>query len=105
MSETRTVSVTILDREYQISCPDNEVDALLKAVDYLNGKMREIRDKSVIGLDRIAVMAALNITHELLDARSAQDREQSLQQDQQERLQQLSVRIDDVLVPHGKDDS
>jgi len=62
-----TVTVTILDRDYQVSCKPEERDALLNSARYLNDKMREIKaNGSVIGLERIAVMAALNIAHELL---------------------------------------
>lgn len=59
--------VRILDKEYRIACEPDEVDGLRSSAQYLNDQMRLIRDKgSVIGADRIAVMAALNITHELL---------------------------------------
>ena len=68
------VSVRILEKEYQVSCPANERTDLLDAAEMLNAKMREIRDSGkVVGLDRIAVMAALNIANELLHAR-AKDR-------------------------------
>ncbi|MGH8494687.1 MAG: cell division protein ZapA [Gammaproteobacteria bacterium] len=64
------VSVRILDKEYQVSCPLEERAALLDSAELLNGKMREIRDSGkVVGLDRIAVMAALNLAHEVLEAR------------------------------------
>ena len=62
-----TVSVKILDREYQISCPPSEQDALLKAAHHLDENMRKIKARGTIhGLEKISVMAALNITHELL---------------------------------------
>ena len=65
--EASRVSVKILEKEYQVTCPVEERPALLDSAAYLNRKMREIRDSGkVIGLDRIAVMAALNIAHELL---------------------------------------
>lgn len=61
------VSITILGKEYLIACPDDEKSELLASSAYLDRKMREIRDQGkVIGTDRIAVMAALNIAHELL---------------------------------------
>lgn len=70
MSEpTITLSVNILDRDYQVSCPESEQQSLLKSARYLDEKMREIRSKgSVVGNDRIAVMAALNVSYELLDS-------------------------------------
>ena len=67
MSEPTTVSVRILDKEYQVSCPPEEVDELTGAARFLDERMREIRETGkVFGLDRIAVMAALNISHEFL---------------------------------------
>ena len=63
----KTISVQILDKEYQVSCPPDEVEALKRSAEYLDRQMREIHDKSsVFGLDRIAVMASLNITNDLL---------------------------------------
>jgi cell division protein ZapA len=54
----------------RIACSEEEKADLLKAVEYLDSKMRQIRDASkVIGVERIAIMAALNITHELLTMR------------------------------------
>ena len=62
-----TVVVKILDREYQISCPPSEQDALLKSARYLDENMRKIKARGTIhGLEKISVMAALNITHELI---------------------------------------
>ncbi|MDF0733290.1 cell division protein ZapA [Pseudomonas entomophila] len=67
MSSSNSVTVQILDKEYSIICPPEERNNLVSAARYLDGKMREIRSSGkVIGADRIAVMAALNITHELL---------------------------------------
>ena len=70
MSEpTITLSVSILDRDYQVSCPESEQQSLIQSARYLDEKMREIRSKgSVVGNDRIAVMAALNVSYELLDS-------------------------------------
>jgi cell division protein ZapA len=72
MSEERIsrVSVRLLDREYQVACPVDERSDLLDSAEYLDGKMREIRDTGgVVGLDRIAVVAALNIANELIKLR------------------------------------
>ena len=66
-TEPARVSVRILDKEYFVACPHDERAALLDAAEFLNGRMREIRDTGkVVGLDRIAVMAALNLANELL---------------------------------------
>ena len=68
--EARGLDVNIMGREFRVSCTEEERRDLLKAVDYLNGKMREMRDTGkVIGVERIAIMAALNITHEYLSTR------------------------------------
>jgi cell division protein ZapA len=62
--------VTILDREFRVTCPVNEREELLEAVAYLDRNMREIRDAGKINsIERIAITAALNITHELLTTR------------------------------------
>ncbi len=74
-SAVARVSVRILEKEYQVACPASERPDLLQAAEMLNDKMREIRESGkVVGLDRIAVMAALNITNELLKARNAGDK-------------------------------
>jgi cell division protein ZapA len=63
----KTIEISILGRSYKIACEDGEREALLEAVAYLDGKMGEIKKLGkVSGTDRIAVMAALNIAHELL---------------------------------------
>ena len=69
MSDERItrVSVRILDREYQVACPAEERSDLLDSAEYLDAKMREVRDTGkVVGLDRIAVISALNIANELI---------------------------------------
>ena len=65
--ESTPINVTIMDKEFLISCPEDEEVSLRSSAQYLDKKMREIRDSGkVVGLDRIAVMVALNITHDLL---------------------------------------
>ena len=71
MSEVSGVDVNIMGREFKISCAEDEREGLMNAVSYLDKKMREIRDSNkVVGVERIAVMAALNLAHELMTARS-----------------------------------
>ena len=66
----KALDVTLLGRSYRVSCRDDEREALLQAVAYLEGKMNEIKKAGkVAGTERIAVMAALNIAHELLSMR------------------------------------
>jgi len=65
--KTNTLEVTILDRELRVACPEGQREELLDAVAYLNRKMVEIRDTGkIVNAERIAIMAALNISHELL---------------------------------------
>ena len=65
-----TVEVQLLGRTYRVACEENEREALMQAVAYLDGKMNEIRRAGkVMGAERIAVMAALNVAHELLSVR------------------------------------
>lgn len=71
MSEAKGVDVSIMGREFRVSCTDDEYEALMSAVSFLDRKMREIRDSGkVIGVERVAIMAALNIAHELLTTRT-----------------------------------
>ncbi|UCD69337.1 MAG: cell division protein ZapA [Betaproteobacteria bacterium] len=68
--EAAGMDVTILGRQFRVACTEEEKQDLLKAVSYLDGKMREIRDGGkVIGVERIAIMAALNMAHELMSVR------------------------------------
>ena len=74
MSESKGLQVTIMGREFRVACPEEEQAGLLEAVDYLNKKMLDIRDGGkVIGLERIAIMAALNIAHEFLSVKVGGD--------------------------------
>lgn len=74
MSDVTRVSIRILEKEYHVACPPGARNELLDSAELLNRKMREIRDSGkVVGLDRIAVMAALNLTNELLKARGRDD--------------------------------
>ena len=66
----KTLEVNILVRGYKVACEDDEREALLQAVAYVDGKMGEIKSSGKIaGTERIAVMAALNIAHELLSTK------------------------------------
>ena len=68
MSEKSTsVQVKILDKEYQVNCPPSDQEALMKSARYLDENMRKIKERGNIhGGEKIAVMAALNITHDML---------------------------------------
>ncbi|WP_417660995.1 cell division protein ZapA [Pseudomonas sp.] len=95
MTQSNTVNVQILDKEYCINCPQNERANLEGAARYLDAKMREIRSSGkVIGADRVAVMAALNITHELLHKQSDLDQQTS---STREQVRDLLQRVDNAL--------
>lgn len=81
MNQNPSVTVHIMDKEYCIACPETEREKLESSARHLDTRMREIRSiGKVIGAERVAVMAALNITYELLhgaqDANSRKTREQ-----------------------------
>lgn len=89
------VSVRIMDREYVVACPYDERSALLDAAEFLNARMREIRDSGkVVGLDRIAVMAALNLAHEFLRIK---DRETRVDGGVGGRVRALRERVEGAL--------
>jgi cell division protein ZapA len=74
MSESITATVRLLDREFLVGCAPEEREGLMAAATFLDGKMRELRGSSrSVGYDRIAVLAALSIAHELLQLRRGQD--------------------------------
>ena len=95
MNEPHTITVSILDKDYQVACPPDEVNALRESAQYLDDKMREMKEStSVFGLDRLAVMAALNIandyisqTHKTLDVVS----------DHKNDIQSLNGKLDSAL--------
>jgi len=89
------VSVRIMEKEYMIACPYDERSALLDAAEFLNARMREIRDNGrVVGIDRIAVMAALNLAHEYLKGK---DRESRLDNGVGQRVRSLRERVEGAL--------
>jgi cell division protein ZapA len=89
------VSVRILDKEYQVACASGERTDLLDSAEILNSKMLEIRDSGrVVGLDRIAVMAALNMANDLLHA---QARDRLIEGDLSGRLKNISDRVENAL--------
>lgn len=69
-ADPKGLQIHIMGREFRVTCPEDEQKGLLEAVEYLNKKMQEIRAGGrVVGLERIAIMAALNIAHELLSTK------------------------------------
>ncbi|CAK0771997.1 cell division protein ZapA [Gammaproteobacteria bacterium] len=81
------VTIQILDKDYKIACRESEQESLRTSARFLDTRMREIRNTGkVIGVDRLAVMAALNITHEYLSQKKAHT-------DQDDRLRQRFLEM------------
>lgn len=96
MSDNQRVYVSILDKEYQIACPANEREALHKAAQELDSRMRAIRNSgTIVGIERIAVMAALNLCHEL-----NRNRDESISEAQHTHssLNKIIEKLDHVLL-------
>lgn len=100
MNEATPVAVSILDREFLVACTPEERPGLIAAAAYLDGKMREVRGNTrTQGIERIAVMAALNIAHELMQSKQRADIDGgSLAQ----HLQTLRGKLDTALAAHVK---
>jgi cell division protein ZapA len=95
MNGAKPMRVHILDKEYLVACPENEREALFASAELLTGKMKEIRDSGkVVGADRIAVMAALNMAHELLGHKASKD---DYQHSISKRIRALQDKIDIAL--------
>lgn len=91
MSKALPINISILDKEYKIACPAGEQSALLSSAEYLDKKMREVRDNgNIIGSERIAVITALNIAHELLHSSQLQE---NLNEEISPRLKNLEQKI------------
>lgn len=90
-----TVTVRIMDREYQVACPEDERMALIASANYLNERMMSIRRRGkALGVERIAVMAALNMARELMAER---EEHTDVDGDSGTRLEQLKLKIDAAL--------
>lgn len=95
MATSSSVTVSILGRDYQIACPPEEEEALRKSARYLGQQMEQVRNRgSSLGYEKIAVMAALNITHDLLQRHL---RSNSSEHDSQREITLLEEKIDAVL--------
>ena len=106
MSESRlsadgkALEVTILGREFRIACPPGQEQELLDAVTYVDNKMRDIRDGAkVMGAERVAIMAALNIAHEHLTMRVAGPLDVS---ELRRRVTELNTSLDEALSEQDK---
>jgi cell division protein ZapA len=91
------VTIKVLDKDYRIACPPHEQEGLMASARLLDGRMREIRQTGrVIGSDRIAVLAALNLAHELVQLQRAQGGQDP---ETTRRLSQIQERIGAALSP------
>ena len=98
-SESHAVKIQILDKEYLVSCPEDEQDILQASARHLSDKMMEIRKSGkVVGVDRIAVMAGLNIAHEALESGIGAGAGDA--SDAGSRLKKLNTKIDNVLAQY-----
>lgn len=92
--QTKGINISILGRDFSVACPPDEQEDLLRAADHLDKNMKEIQKTGkIIGTERCAIMAALNITNEFLQLKRAS----ADQEDMQDRLESLRSRIDDAL--------
>ena len=99
MTQSKPVPVSILDKEYLISCPEDERDQLHAVVDFVNEKLEEVKDSgSVIGTERIIIMAALNIANELLTYKL---RNRDYTESVDSVVKRLQTKIDGVLTRKG----
>ncbi len=90
-----TAQIYLLGKEYQISCTEEQLPELKLAARHLDQKMRKIRDTGkVIGLERIAIMTALNLSHELLAEKTTDETELA---DQEARLELLNKKLHSAL--------
>ncbi len=90
MNKAEPLTIKIMEKEYRIACPEEEKDNLKASADLLNEKLGEIKQQgSVIGTERIAIMAALNMSHEILHSQSLVVEHGDLNQ----RIDELSERI------------
>ena len=95
MNDALPISVSILDKDYKISCPTGEQPALLASAKYLDGKMREVRDNgNIMGAERVAVITALNITNDFLSSNLVQ---KELGEDLPPRVKNLETKISQAL--------
>lgn len=98
-TEQKPVTVTILEKEYTVACTDDERESLLTSVEFLNGKMKEVRSNGkVVGSERIVVMAALNIVHEYLGHKNS---DQDVSEDVHEAIKRVQEKISNALESHS----
>ena len=96
--ESDAVKIHILDKEYLVACPEDEKDALVASANHLSEKMMEIREGGkVVGIDRIAVMAGLNLAHDVIESGGGDGAKASTTAS---RLNKLNTQIDKTLAKY-----
>ncbi|HKO88540.1 MAG TPA: cell division protein ZapA [Burkholderiales bacterium] len=102
--KTRALDITIMGRSYKVTCSEEEREPLLRAVAYLDQKMNEIKDSGRVGsVERVAVMAALNIAHELLTSKSSSTPIDGFDSDAlKRRMSSMQATLDAMLAPQEK---
>lgn len=94
-SDVKQEHILLLGKEYTVACPPEEREGLLKSAHLLDEKMRDIRNRGkIVGTERIVVMAALNVIHELIQAKQG---DQHSQQDFEIRLRLIQDKIETAL--------
>ncbi len=92
--QSKGINISIMGRDFSVACPPEEQDNLVEASRYLDKNMKEIQKTGkIIGAERCAIMAALNITNDLLQLQKATEGQERVQA----RLSSLQERIDEVL--------
>ena len=94
MSKAEPLTINIMSKEYRVACPVNEMESLKASAQFLNNKLDEIKAQgSVIGTERIAIMAALNMSHDILNGQTLQQEHNNLNA----RIDDLSSRIEETM--------
>ncbi|MCW8936050.1 MAG: cell division protein ZapA [Gammaproteobacteria bacterium] len=94
MSDNAGLNIKIMDKDYRVACPADQQATLRDSADFLNDRLNDIKNKgSIIGTERIAIMAALNLAHELLGSKGSID----TLSDVDERMLNLQKKIDIAL--------
>lgn len=92
------MSIRLLDKTFQIKCRSEQIESLQKAADSLDVEMRKMRESGVVGVDRIAIITALNLAHEL---NVSNERSRRFSADFMEKIRSLDIKIADAL-SHGE---
>ncbi len=94
MGDSSSLNIKIMDKDYRVACPQDKQASLQESAEFLNDRLNDIKTKgSIIGTERIAIMAALNLAHELLDSRDTA----ATLSDTDMRVENLNKKIDIML--------